>query len=115
MRRQRRPLVILCLLALVCCQTAMAARWCGGSAAAGDMAVADCHGSPDGEGAGSDGHCLGGDAVPDLVKLPCFFGLPAGHDFLLGVTPHAHVVGALDRFACPRDRPQLDALCRLLI
>ncbi len=114
MRRQRRPIIVVCLLALVWCQTAMAAQWCSAAAGAEDVSAAPCHGGPEDADAPGDAHCPGGDLVPDLAKLPIFAALP-GHDFLADVAPHANPRDSQDLISRPRDGPLLDRLCRLLI
>lgn len=76
----------------------------------------DCHDAGAGDPATKNASsCPGDEVTPDLGKLPTVAPLPMGHDFatvscLVGVA-----VGAVERDACLRARPDLDALCRLLI
>ena len=115
LRLHPRHLVLLCLLALVWCQTAMAAGAClAGLAGDADVAT-DCHGVPLAQGATDGGDCPGCDVVPDGGKLPHIAPLPAGHDFALVGAPRRAGIASRALNACPRDGPSLNTLCRLLI
>ena len=114
--RRRRPLIVwICLIALVWCQTSMAAQWCHGGAVDVEAVALDCHGAPIADDSSDARHCPGSDVVPDMVKLPVFAALPLGHDFPLTIARSESGAVPGNRFACPRDGPSLNALCRLLI
>ncbi|WP_257389427.1 hypothetical protein [Tahibacter caeni] len=116
MRRHRLLVVWLCLIALVACQSAMAAQLCHGFAGTKAVAEAGCHGMPaDGGGDAGSADCPGGTATPDLGKLPGIAPLPFGHDFITAIAPLARTPAPAAPLACSRDGPDLDRLCRLLI
>jgi hypothetical protein len=92
----------------------MAVQLChGGTLAAGEMS-SDCH-DQDATTPGEEPPCPGSDVVPDLGKLPTFAPLPVGHDFVVATSLHRIHRDLADGTVCPRDGPDLDALCRLLI
>jgi hypothetical protein len=114
--RRRRPLIVwICLLALVWCQTAMAAQWCHGGVIEEQPAALDCHGAAIDEGSTDATCCPVDDVLPDPTKLHALAPLPPGHDFPLTVAAGQTDVASYHRFACPRDGPSLSSLCRLLI
>ncbi len=114
LRRHPRRLVLLCLLAFVWCQTAMAAGWCN-SGLVDDPAVAtDCHGTAGDTSAAAD-DCSGCDGALDFGKLPTIAPLPAGHDYTFNRAPHLAGAQAIAACTRPRDGPTLDSLYRLLI
>lgn len=106
----------MCLLALVWCQVAMASQAChAGGGMAADAMASDCHDMDEGASEEDSRSCPGSDVVPDLGKLPTVAPLLAGHDFAPAASLNLVVLGPFDPTACPRDRPELDDLCRLLI
>ena len=94
----------------------MASQVChGGETDAAKAMASDCHDMGAGTSDDDAQSCPGSDVVPDLGKLPTVAPLLAGHDFAPAASLILVVVGPVDPTACPRDGPDLDDLCRLLI
>lgn len=94
----------------------MASQAChAGGGVATDAMVSDCHDVDEGASDEVARSCPGTDVVPDLGKLPTVAPLLTGHDFAPSASQNSVVVGPVGPTACPRDRPDLDDLCRLLI
>ena len=113
-RRRRRCLVALCLIALVWCQTAMAAQWCHGMAN-DDAAMTDCHGRKVDSDTGPSTTCPGQQLVPDLGKLPAVPALLPGHDYVATALPAAIRLSPRPVPPAIDDGPPLATSCRLLI
>lgn len=115
LRKHSRLLVVSCLLAMVWCQSALAAGWCSDGLVADADVASDCHGRTQTGAPDGGGGCPGFDGVPDFGKLPAIAPLPAGHDFSLDDAARRDGIAVIALEARPRDGPALDALCRLLI
>lgn len=109
-----RRLVLICLFALVVCQSAMAAGWCNEALSKEAGTATECHGQPL-DASDADGACPGAEGSADLGKFPVMAAAAAGHDFRVDGAPRRTGMAPTARHARPRDGPALDALCRLLI
>lgn len=114
-RRNRQSLILLCLLALVWCQTAMAAQWCHGLSSDATELANDCHGAPLDADQADGSACPGTQALPDFGKLPTLAPLLSGHDFPLLVFTTTADAAPTHLTPTSRAGPSLAALCRLLI
>jgi hypothetical protein len=121
--RSSPVLLALAFLALVACQWATAAQWCG---TASERPVADtprvladevhgCHGLGSGEDSSESSACPDIDKAPDWGKQPAFQPLAIGHEWPSIVLRIDASWSASGCVSPPGQAPPLAELCRLLI